>query len=84
MGPQSPLSTDADTLKWVHQSRGVKWGLQPPPDNDVNNTEWTHRSRGVYNIGWAHSHHLIMASTILNGPTEAEVSIILDKPTAIT
>ena len=57
-------------------------GLQPLPDNDVNNTEWTHRSSGVDNIGWSHSYRLIMASTILNGPTEAEASIILDGPTA--
>jgi hypothetical protein len=34
-------------------------------------------------LEWAHSHHRVVLSIILNGPTEPEMSIYLNGPIAI-
>jgi hypothetical protein len=52
-------------------------------DTGVNNPEWARRATST-DPEAAHSQRRIPASTILNGPTKAEVSTFMNGPTVAT
>src|ERR1700761_6158008 len=65
-------SRGVDSLEWAHSRRRIS----------VDIPESAHQSDNVDIIEWAFSDHLMILPILLNGPTEKDMSIFLNRPTA--